>query len=343
MANKNTIVDLRSDTLTKPTPAMLEAMMAADVGDDVFGEDSTVNSLESKVATMFGKEAAMFCPSGTMSNQIAIRVLTQPQDEVICDRSSHIYLYEGGGMAYNSMVSVALIDGERGRLQAHQVEASVRPYDVLFPQSKVVVLENTSNKGGGSYYELDQIAAIHRVCQRYGLSMHLDGARVFNALTETGHAPVDIGHFFDTISICLSKGLGAPVGSLLLGSEENIKKARRVRKVLGGGMRQSGYMAAAGLYALDHHIGRLKDDHDKARRIGQMLGACTMVERVEPVDTNIVIGTVRGDVQDFLGQLRSQGILALAFGGHSVRMVTHLGVSEEMMNMIEDGLRAVRA
>ncbi|MDZ7608352.1 MAG: GntG family PLP-dependent aldolase [Cyclobacteriaceae bacterium] len=287
------LVDLRSDTLTKPTPAMLDAMMRAEVGDDVFGEDPTVHVLQEKTARMFGMEAGLFCPSGTMTNQIAIRTLTQPQDEVICDKRSHIYLYEGGGIAYNSMVSVELLDGDRGRIAPEQIVAAIKPNDIHYPKSSLVALENTMNKGGGSYYTLKQIKAIHKACKTHGLKMHLDGARLFNALVETGDGSSDYGNYFDTISICLSKGLGAPVGSVLLGSHEHIGKAKRIRKVFGGAMRQSGYLAAAGIYALDHHVGRLKDDHVRARAIANILHECEYVERVDPADTNIVIFSLR--------------------------------------------------
>ena len=240
-------MDLRSDTVTKPSPDMLEYMFKAEVGDDVFDEDPTVIALENKVATMFGKEAALFCPSGTMTNQIAVRINTSPQDQVICDRRSHIYNYEGGGLAFNSLVSVRLVDGDRGRITAQDVKNNVNPDDIHFPVTKLVVLENTVNKGGGSYYSLPQVAEIKEVAIQNNLKMHLDGARLFNALTETGESPAEWGSYFQTISICLSKGLGAPVGSVLVGDQVTMATAKRVRKVLGGGMRQAGYLAAAGI------------------------------------------------------------------------------------------------
>lgn len=259
------VIDLRSDTVTKPTPAMREAMMQAEVGDDVLEHDPTVRALEEKAAALFGMEAALFCPSGTMTNQIALRIHTQPQDQVICDRLSHIYWYEGGGPAYNSLVSLRMLDGDRGRITAAQVAENINPDDPHMPVSRLVSLENTANRAGGSCYGLDQIRVIRKVCDTHGLGLHLDGARLFNALTETGDTPKGYGGVFDSISICLSKGLGAPVGSLLITNQELHKKALRVRKVLGGAMRQSGFLAAAGLYALDHHVERLQDDHRRAR------------------------------------------------------------------------------
>ncbi len=337
------IVDLRSDTVTRPTPGMLDAMMSAKVGDDVFGEDPTVIALEKKCANMLGMEAGLFCPSGTMANQIAIRTLTQPQDEVICDKGAHIYLYEGGGIAYNSMVSVELIDGDRGRISAEQVRMKIKPDEIHYPRTRLVALENTMNKGGGSCYTMDQIISIHKVCKAHGLLMHLDGARIFNALIETGDDPLQIGKYFDTVSVCLSKGLGAPVGSLLLGTKETIWKARKIRKVFGGGMRQAGYLAAAGIYALDHHINRLKKDHEKARQIAKMLENCPLVSRIEPVDTNILIFSLKDEVSvsDFLDQLKEQGILALGFGGNSIRMVTHLDIHDDMMEHVEKGIKSI--
>lgn len=337
------LVDLRSDTLTKPTPGMLEAMMNAQVGDDVFEEDPTVAELENKGAGIFGFEAGLFCPSGTMTNQIGIRVLTQPQDEVICDKRSHIYLYEGGGISYNSMVSVELIDGDRGRLSPAQIVENIKPDNIHFPRTRLVALENTVNKGGGCYYTMDQIRSIHQVCKKYGLVMHLDGARIFNALVETGDDPKEIGNYFDTVSVCLSKGLGAPVGSLLLSSKDNIKKARRVRKVLGGAMRQAGYLAAAGIYALDNNIQRLKKDHENAKEIGRILLGCDQVSDVEPVDTNIIIFSLNDgeEVNDFLNLLKKYGILALGFGGNSIRMVTHLDIDDDMMEQFESAIKSI--
>lgn len=337
------LIDLRSDTLTKPTPGMLDAMMSADVGDDVFGEDPTVQELEEKGARMLGFEAGLYCPSGTMTNQIAIRTLTQPQDEVICDKRSHIYLYEGGGIASNSMVSVELLDGDRGRISSEDVVKNIKPDNIHYPRTKLVSLENTVNKGGGCFYSMAQIESISKVCKNHGLLMHLDGARLFNALVETGDNSLEIGKNFDTVSICLSKGLGAPVGSLLLGSQENIKKAMRVRKVFGGAMRQSGYLAAAGIYSLDHNIERLKEDHRRARQLAEILQACSFVSNVEPVDTNIIIFSIdeRLLVDDILSQLKSHEILALGFGGNSIRMVTHLDINDDMMEHFENEIKSM--
>lgn len=327
-------VNLISDTVTKPTSGMLEAMFRAEVGDDVFGEDPTVNALEAKAAAMFGKEAGLFCPSGTMTNQIALKVHTQPLDEVICEENSHIFQYEVGGYAFNSAIGVNLIRGQHGKVNAAQVEAAIKPLADWLPVSRLVVLENTANKGGGSYYTLDEIRPIRQVCQERGLKLHLDGARVFNALVETGESTLDTGALFDSISICLSKGLGAPVGSLLLGTKDFIRQARRVRKAMGGGMRQTGYLAAAGIYALDHHIDRLRIDNSHAKRLGSLLSQLPAVENVRPVQTNIVIFDVKPPftAASFLAKLAENGIKASPFGPQTVRLVTHLDVSEDMID-----------
>ena len=336
-------VNLISDTITKPTSAMLEAMYAAEVGDDVFREDPTINKLEEKAAAMFGKEAALFCPSGTMTNQIAIKVHTQPLDEVICDHYSHIFLYETGGYAFHSGVALHLIQGTNGKITKAQVEAAIKPdYDWL-PKSKLVVLENTCNKGGGSIYTLDEIRPINTLCQDRGLSLHLDGARLFNALVETGESPKEVGAEFDSISICLSKGLGAPVGSLLLGKADFIKQARRVRKVMGGGMRQAGYLAAAGIYALDHHIDRLKIDNDRAKKIGVVLNDLELVKAVRPVQSNIILFDLKDSIsaQEYLARLSAKGIIASPFGPQTIRFVTHLDLSEEMIDYLIESLPKV--
>lgn len=327
-------IDLRSDTLTRPTKAMLDAMFTAQVGDDVFGEDPTVNALQEKTAALFGMEAGLFCPSGTMANQIAIRTHTQPQDEVICDKRSHIYLYEGGGLMSNSGISVKLLEGNRGILTPEMIQDNINPDDIHFPISRLVSLENTCNKGGGSYYTLPQIAAISAVCKKNGLGLHLDGARVFNALCATGEDAREYGKYFDTISVCLSKGLGAPIGSVVLGSKEKIRKALRVRKVMGGGMRQAGFLAAAGLYALTHHIERLKEDHQRAQIIGQALAKSSKVLEVMPVDTNIII--FQPDKKwktnsETLQYLAEKGIKGAAFGADYIRFVTHLDITDEML------------
>ena len=336
--------DLRSDTFTKPTPDMLSAMMAAEVGDDVFGEDPTVNALEKKAAGMFGMEAAIFCPSGTMTNQIAIRVHTQLQDEVICDHRSHIYQYEGGGIASNSGVSVKLLDGDRGRLKADDIRRNINPDDIHKPVTRLVGIENTVNKGGGCYYDMAELKKIRDVCNRHRLVMHLDGARLFNALVETGEKPSQHGELFDTVSVCLSKGLGAPVGSLLIGSKEMIKKARWVRKVFGGGMRQAGFLAAAGIYALENNIDRLKDDHRRARTIGDALQEAAFVSEVMPIDTNIIILSLKEGytTEQILARLADKNVLALPFGPNEIRMITHLDFIDEMLEHTVQVLKTIR-
>lgn len=328
------MIDLRSDTVTRPTPAMLEAMMKASVGDDVFEEDPSIIALEEFASAMFGMEAALFCPSGTMTNQLAIKCHTQPGDEVICDELSHVYLYEGGGIAANSHCSVRLLQGNRGRLTATQVEQAIQPIDVHKPISRLVSLENTANRGGGSCYDWADIEAISAVCKTHKLAFHLDGARLFNALVAKNQNALQYGELFDTISICLSKGLGAPVGSLLLGNKAFIQKARRWRKVFGGGMRQGGFLAAAGLYALQHHIDRLQDDHTHAAQIAEALKKCDWVKEVYPVETNIVIFETLPDfpAKDFIAYMREKNIALLAMGPHLVRMVTHLDVSADQIN-----------
>ncbi len=324
-------INLISDTITRPTSSMLEAMLSAQVGDDVFGEDPTVNQLEQKAAEMFAMEDALFCPSGTMTNQIAIKLHTQPMDEIICDVDSHIYQAETGGYAFHSGVSIALIHGENGKINRDQIVSQIRPGFDWQPMSTLVVLENSCNKGGGSYYTLDEIAAIHQVTKSKQLKLHLDGARIFNVLVETQENSLDYGKYFDTISICLSKGLGAPVGSLLLGSKAQIKKARRIRKVMGGGMRQSGYLAAAGIYALDHHIERLKIDNERARMIGQILAKKSYVKYLKPVSTNIVIFELVNSIscEKFLEELKKHHVLASAFGHQTIRFVFHLDITEQ--------------
>jgi threonine aldolase len=335
-------INLISDTVTKPTPAMLDAMMAAEVGDDVFNDDPSVNALQARAAARFGKEAALFCPSGTMTNQIAIKCHTQPLDEVICDHFSHIYQYEVGGYAYNSGVGINLIAGENGKINAGQIAAAIKPVQDWLPLSRLVVLENTANKGGGSIYTLEEVKPIAKLCNERGLKLHLDGARLFNALVETGEGCLDWGHLFDSISICLSKGLGAPVGSLLIGNEAFIQQARRVRKAMGGGMRQAGYLAAAGIFALEQHVDRLKDDNRRARVLGQMLQEMPWVESVRPVQTNIVIFDLMAPLTAalFLEKLSEKGILAAPFGPQTVRFVTHLDFTENMLDRTVEALQS---
>ena len=289
------IVDFRSDTVTKPTKPMLEAMHSAPVGDDVFGEDPSINALEEFAADLFGMEKAIFCPSGTMTNQIAIKCHTQPGDEVICDELSHVYQYEGGGIAFNAGASVKLLQGDRGRITANLVEQNIQPDDVHRPVSSLVVVENTSNRGGGSCYDFTELEKIGTLCKQKNLAFHIDGARLFNAIVVKKENPKQYGELFDSISICLSKGLGAPVGSLLLGKQDFIKKARRVRKVFGGGMRQAGSLAAAGLFALKNHVERLSEDHDHAIQLNHMLTSLPFVSEILPVETNIIIAECAND------------------------------------------------
>ncbi len=330
-------INLISDTVTKPSKSMLNVMFSAEVGDDVFGEDPSINELQSYAAQLFNKEAALFCPSGTMTNQIAINVHTRPLDEVICDTYSHIYQYEVGGYSFNSGVGINLIKGENGKITADQVRSAIKlDYDWL-PNSTLVVLENTCNKGGGSYYTQNEIETIQTVCKEKGLKLHLDGARLFNALVETKEPTQDIGNCFDSISICLSKGLGAPVGSLLIGDNDFIKRARKVRKALGGGMRQAGYLAAAGLYALKNNIPLLKIDNARCKEIGEILETQAYVESVRPVKSNIVIFDLANGVTSdlFLTSLIEKGVKASAFGPSTIRFVTHLDISESQFERVK--------
>jgi threonine aldolase len=334
-------VDLRSDTVTKPTPGMLEAMWSAKVGDDVFGEDETINTLEAKAAAMFGMEAAIFCPSGTMTNQIAIKCFTQPLDELIADQTAHVYRYEGGGIAFNSAVSTRLLNGYRGILTPEMIEPEINAENIHYPHTSLVVLENTVNKGGGSCYTLEHIKPIAELCREKGLKLHLDGARIFNALTHTGDAAVDYGKYFNGISVCLSKGLGAPVGSVLLADKETIKYARRIRKVLGGGMRQAGFLAAAGIYAIDHHVERLKIDHAHAQILGGELSRLPWVSNVVPVETNIVLFDTVEPAAIVLAKLADKGIRASDTGKNRIRFVTHLDVHAEQVEYTVEVLKGL--
>lgn len=329
-------IDLRSDTFTRPTPAMLEFMMGAKVGDDVFGEDPSVNELEAHAADLFGKEAALFCPSGTMTNQIAIHCHTRPGEEVICDKTSHIYQYEGGGIAFNSGCQVKLLEGHRGILSLDLLKDCLNnPEDVHKPVSRLLSLENTSNRGGGSCYSIDEMGLIRDFCREKGLKLHLDGARIWNAMVRNRENPKDYGRIFDSLSVCLSKGLGAPSGSLLLGDKAFIKMARRIRKVLGGGMRQAGYLAAAGSYALQHHVERLSEDHTHASMIATAIQHKAGF-KVLPAETNIVIFELPKGMPtiDFLERMKDNGILCLSISPGQVRMVTHLDVSREMTDRV---------
>lgn len=330
------ITDLRSDTFTKPSPGMLKAMFTAAVGDDVFGEDPTVNKLEAMAADLFGVESAVFCPSGTMTNQIAIKCHTQPGDEVICEKLSHVYIYEGGGIAFNSGCQVKAIDGDRGRLTAKYIVQNINPKDIHKANTSIVCLENTTNRGGGACYQFAEIELVKEVCLQNNLKLHLDGARLWNALIAKGETPKQYGKIFDSISICLSKGLGTPVGSLLLGNKTYIQKARRIRKVFGGGMRQAGYLAAAGIFALENNIDRLQHDHDNAKKIASALSVKDFVGEILPVETNIVIFEVLPPYtpESFSTLMKEHSISVMAISTSQVRMVTHLDVSNEQVDKL---------
>jgi threonine aldolase len=320
------LVNLISDTVTKPSSAMLEAMFSAPVGDDVFKEDPSINAFENEVAALFGKEAALFFPSGTMTNQTAIKLHTQPGDQLICDHYAHIFNYEGGGVSFNSGVSCKMIQGDRGKITAEQIEECINPPDFYHsPKTSLVCLENTTNKGGGAVYSLDEIKAIKALCDREYLALHLDGARLWNALEVTKEDPKEYGALFDTISLCFSKGLGCPVGSVLVGSKEQMNEALRIRKVFGGGMRQAGYLAAAGSYALKHHRSDLNEDHRRAKEIAAELQNSSFVKEVQPVETNIIIFSLKDDFDEieFVARLKANQILIMGLGKGKLRMVTH--------------------
>jgi len=331
--NSIMLIDYRSDTVTKPTPGMMEAMMNAKVGDDVFGEDPSINELEALAANMFGMEASLFCPSGTMTNQIAIKCHTQPGDEVICEESAHVYQYEAGGIAFNSGASVKLLKGDRGRISADQVKVSINPDDNHKARTSLVCVENTSNRGGGSCYDFEEIKKIEKVCVENNLKFHLDGARLFNALVEKNETPKQYGGIFDSISICLSKSLGCPVGSLLVGKKDFIKKARRVRKVFGGGMRQAGFLAAAGIYSLQNHVERLKQDHGRAKQIGCSLQKKSFVQMILPVETNIIIIELDNSMTApaFVEKMKEKDIIPYAITPNRVRFVVHLNITDQMI------------
>ena len=336
-------IDLISDTVTRPTKKMLEAMMNAKVGDDVFKSDPTVNKLQVKVAEMFGMEDALFFPSGTMANQAAIKLHTQPGDRMFCDKWAHVYNYEGGGAAFNSGVTSHLIDGVRGMFTANQLEEAVSGRaDIHVPYNKLVCIENTTNKGGGACWDFEELKKIQKVSKENNLAFHLDGARLFNALVAKGETPKQYGELFDTISICLSKGLGAPVGSILIGTKENMAKALRIRKLFGGAMRQVGFLAAAAIYALDNHIDRLAEDHRRAKQIGKVLKSCSYVRKIETIETNIVIFYVNEDIDpmEFIAKMESKGILMISMGQGKLRIVTHLDFTEAMLEKLISELEA---
>jgi len=327
-------IDLRSDTVTQPTSSMKEAMLNAPLGDDVLGDDPTVEALEKKAAQLFGHESAVFCPSGSMTNQIAMQVHTNAPGEVICDEYAHIYRYEGGGISYNSNCSIRLIPSNRGRFTADQVKNAINPDDVHFPPSQLVSIENTSNKGGGSIWSLSDIKEISAFCKESNLPLHLDGARIFNALVASNTSAVEMGKNFDSISVCLSKGLGCPVGSLLIGSTSFIRQARRIRKIMGGGMRQAGILAAAGIYALDNHVDRLAMDHENASILAKVFKDKSFVEEVYPVETNIVLFRLQADYNmiEFIQKLDDSGIKVVSMGPQLIRLVTHLDIDQQKMD-----------
>ncbi len=336
------IINLISDTVTKPTPEMLQVMMEAKVGDDVFNADPTVNELQDKVAKLFGMEAALFFPSGTMANQTAIKLHTQPGDKLFCDKWAHVYNYEGGGAAFNAGVTCKLIDGNRGMFTAKQLQEVVAGRaDIHVPYSRLVCIENTTNKGGGACWDFEELKKVQKVAKENELAFHLDGARLFNALVAKNETPKQYGELFDTISVCLSKGLGAPIGSILVGSKEHIAKAFRIRKLLGGAMRQVGYLAAAAIYALDNHVERLAEDHKKAKEIGKVLVEQSYVKKVEPIETNIVIFYVNDNIDpmDFIAKMESKNILMISMGEGKLRIVTHLDYTDEMHSKLLQELK----
>ena len=338
-------IDLISDTVTRPSSEMLNAMMTAKVGDDVFKSDPTVNELQEKAAAMFGMEDALFFPSGTMANQAAIKLHTQPGDKLFCDKWAHVYNYEGGGAAFNSGVTCSLIDGDRGMFTADQLKNAVAGRaDIHVPFSRLVCIENTTNKGGGACWGFNEMKSIEKICRDHHLDYHLDGARLFNALVAKNESPEQYGALFDTISICLSKGLGAPVGSILLGTKEHIAKALRVRKLFGGAMRQAGFLAAAGIYALENNVERLGEDHQKAKQIGNLLNTLDYVKKVEPIETNIVIFYVHDDIGDmnFIESMKSKGILLTPMGQGKIRIVTHLDFKDDMLEKLLHELQSFK-
>ena len=338
------IIDLRSDTVTKPTKGMLDAMLTAEVGDDVYKEDPSVNALEKRLADMFGMDEALIFPTGSMANQAALKLHTNPGEQVICDKYAHIYNYEGGGASFNSGISCKLIDGNRGMFTAEQAEASINPPDFYHsPLTSLIAIENTTNKGGGACWDFEELNRIRKVADKHNLGYHLDGARLWNALVNKGENPKEYGELFDTISVCLSKGLGCPLGSVLLGNKDLMKGAIRIRKILGGGMRQVGFAAATGLYALDHHFERLSEDHKKAKEIGEVLSQISSIKKVEPIETNIVIFELNDDVDEtqFLNTLNQKNIKIIGMGSNKLRMVTHLDYTDMMHNKLLTVLKAL--
>ncbi|SDH48622.1 threonine aldolase family protein [Winogradskyella thalassocola] len=337
------IIDLRSDTVTKPSKGMLDAMMSAQVGDDVFREDPTVNELEERLAKLFGKQKALFFPSGSMANQIAIKLHTNPGEQVICDKYAHIYNYEVGGVAFHSGASCKLIDGDRGMFTAEHVKEAINPSEYYYSQTSLVEVENTTNKGGGACWDFEELENIKKVCKTNNLGFHLDGARLWNAMVAKNETTMQYGQLFDTVSVCLSKGLGCPVGSVLIGDAEIMKKSLSLRKLFGGNMRQVGYLAAAGLYALDNNIERLADDHKRAKEIGAELSKLSIIRKVEPIETNIVIFELNDGVDEaqFLNNLKEKNIHIIGMGSNKLRMVTHLDYTDQMHDKLLSELKSI--
>ena len=338
------IIDLRSDTVTKPTKGMLDTMLSAEVGDDVYKEDPSINALEQRLANMFGMDEALFFPTGSMANQAALKLHTNPGEQVICDKYAHIYNYEGGGASFNSGISCKLVDGHRGMFTSKQAEASINPPDFYHsPLTSLIAVENTTNKGGGACWDFEELKNLRQVATKHGLGFHLDGARLWNALIATGQTPKQYGELFDTISVCLSKGLGCPMGSVLIGNSDLMKNAIRVRKILGGGMRQVGFAAAAGLYALDNQLDRLAEDHNKAKEIGEVLSNNEAIEKVEPIETNIIIFELKShiDEAEFLNKLTQKDIKIIGMGSNKLRMVTHLDYTDEMHERLLHQLKII--
>ena len=337
---KNSIADFRSDTVTRPSKGMLNAMQEAPIGDDVLGDDPTVKYLESMASEIFGMEAGLFCPSGTMTNQIAINVHCNPGEELICSPLSHIYNYEGGGVAFNSGVQIRTAGDKYGRISAEEVESLIQPeIDVHAAQTSLIVVENTSNKGGGTCLGLTLLREISNISKKHGINYHLDGARLFNAMVRDNETPKQYD-FFDSISICLSKGLGAPIGSLLLSNKDFIEQGRRVRKRLGGGMRQSGYLAAAGIYALKNNINRLGEDHLLAQEIKDILKELDYIAEIKPVQSNIILFRVIKSVNpsDLFNHLQKNGVYIILMDKEWMRIVTHLDISKKHFQMLSESL-----
>ena len=336
------ILDLRSDTVTKPTQGMLEAILSAEVGDDVYKEDPSVNALEKRLAELFGMDEALFFPTGSMANQAALKLHTNPGEQVICDKYAHIYNYEGGGASFNSGISCKLVDGHRGMFTAKQAEDSINPPDFYHsPLTSLIAVENTTNKGGGACWDFEELKKIRAVADNHNLGFHLDGARLWNALIAKNESPTQYGQLFDTISVCLSKGLGCPMGSVLIGNSDLMKGAIRVRKILGGGMRQVGFAAAAGLYALDNHFERLAEDHKKAKEIGEMIQTLSLIKKVEPIETNIIIFELNDNVNEseFQQKLKDNNVHIIGMGSNKLRMVTHLDYTDDMHSKLLEILK----